>query len=447
MSCSLYGLTWEEKMEKAHEIGRMKLCYFVTIVTFACLSWFLMSSNDVDAGTIYYVAPNGSDSNSGSVSNPWATIEQAARKSGPGDTIMVRRGVYSAEAWLRGRHGMGGARGKLWTLRAYPGEEVILKKRIIVDAPYVRIQDLHFDTAGIQITNWDGSYAHHVEILNNRFVGLFVYGAIFVDGSDCLIEGNVLELSSTGSTLDHGIYVAAGDSFIGINNIIRNNYISGPTGYGIHIYDEAKRHGDPIKTIANIIVENNFIKKSQKRAGILVAAGPGTRIDKVIIRNNVLVDNAAYGIGTYYNGSGVRDIRIFNNTVYKSGLASIGIGSDITGVVIKNNIIDNTNSEAKYHIDCFGNNPNVIVDHNLYWPPTTKLKNVTDSHPLTGDPKFVSPINENFHLSPGSAAIGKALALEEVRTDKDGLSRPQGGGYDIGAYEYSGDATQHPIPN
>lgn len=434
-------------MEKAHKISRMKLYYFVPIVAFTCLNWFLGNCNDVAAGKTYYVALNGSDSSSGSANNPWATIEHASRKSDPGDTVMVRKGVYNEEVWLRGRYGMGGSRSEVWTLQAYPGEEVILKKRIIVDAPYVKIQNLHFHSAGIQINDWDGSYAHHVQILNNRFVGLFTYGAINVDGSDCLIEGNVLELSPTGSTQDHGIYVAAGENFIGINNIIRNNYISGPTGYGIHIYDELKRHGDLTRNIANIIVENNFIKKSQKRAGILVAAGPGTRIDKVIIRNNVLVDNATYGIGTYYNGSGVRDIRIFNNTVYKSGLAGIGIGSDITGVVIRNNIVDNINSEARYHIDNFGNNSNVIVDHNLYWPKPIKLKNVIDSHSLTGDPKFVGAITENFRLSLGSAAIDRGLALEEVRTDKDGLSRPQGGGYDIGAYEYSGDAAQRPIPN
>jgi hypothetical protein len=59
------------------------------------------------------------------------------------------------------------------------------------------------------------------------------------------------------------------------------------------------------------------------------------------------------------------------------------------------------------------------------------------------DPRFVLPIAAtfapttagNYHLQPGSPAIDRGTNAG-VTTDLDGLSRPMGTGYDIGAYEF-----------
>jgi fibronectin type 3 domain-containing protein/regulation of enolase protein 1 (concanavalin A-like superfamily) len=42
----------------------------------------------------YYVAPTGSDSNFGDLARPLRTIQEAANRAAPGDTVLVRAGVY-----------------------------------------------------------------------------------------------------------------------------------------------------------------------------------------------------------------------------------------------------------------------------------------------------------------------------------------------------------------
>ena len=51
------------------------------------------------------------------------------------------------------------------------------------------------------------------------------------------------------------------------------------------------------------------------------------------------------------------------------------------------------------------------------------------------DPQFVSFAARDFHLLPTSPVIDMGATLREVPTDKDGIVRPQGPRYDIGAYE------------
>ena len=45
-------------------------------------------------GNVYYVATNGSDDSFGSSDQPWRTIQRAANTLAPGDTAIVRAGVY-----------------------------------------------------------------------------------------------------------------------------------------------------------------------------------------------------------------------------------------------------------------------------------------------------------------------------------------------------------------
>ena len=53
---------------------------------------------------------------------------------------------------------------------------------------------------------------------------------------------------------------------------------------------------------------------------------------------------------------------------------------------------------------------------------------------------FVDYPNNNFHLLQNAQAVdaGTNLVLPTVFEDLDNVSRPQGSGFDIGAYEYTG---------
>lgn len=68
--------------------------------------------------TIFYVAPNGSDSNPGTKSRPFRTIQKAANMMQSGDTCYVREGVYHET--------VSGKLADSITFKAYLGEKVIL---------------------------------------------------------------------------------------------------------------------------------------------------------------------------------------------------------------------------------------------------------------------------------------------------------------------------------
>jgi hypothetical protein len=58
----------------------------------------------------------------------------------------------------------------------------------------------------------------------------------------------------------------------------------------------------------------------------------------------------------------------------------------------------------------------------------------TSGNITSSDPLFVNWWS-GWHLQTGSPAINAGLTLGSVTSDFDGVSRPQGGAYDMGAYE------------
>ena len=49
---------------------------------------------------------------------------------------------------------------------------------------------------------------------------------------------------------------------------------------------------------------------------------------------------------------------------------------------------------------------------------------------------FVNPAGFDLRLRAGSPAIDAGSAVLAPPLDRDGVSRPQGGAFDLGAYEY-----------
>ena len=71
----------------------------------------------------YYVAPDGSDSDPGTETQPWATFQHAADTAHPGDIVCFREGTYPTdEAHLT----HSGIASDPITFMAYPGETPIL---------------------------------------------------------------------------------------------------------------------------------------------------------------------------------------------------------------------------------------------------------------------------------------------------------------------------------
>jgi hypothetical protein len=68
-------------------------------------------------------------------------------------------------------------------------------------------------------------------------------------------------------------------------------------------------------------------------------------------------------------------------------------------------------------------------------------ENITVSNNCVGaNPQFVDMAKKDYHLKAGSPAIDAGIELKEVPVDIEGTPRPQGKGWDIGAYEFKGAA-------
>ncbi len=75
------------------------------------------------AATYYVDASNGNDSSSGTVDAPWATIRKAVASLQPGDTVLVRGGIYRESITIN----INGTADQRVTIQAYPDETPILE--------------------------------------------------------------------------------------------------------------------------------------------------------------------------------------------------------------------------------------------------------------------------------------------------------------------------------
>ena len=76
----------------------------------------------IQAANLWYVAPNGSDSNNGSITSPFATINKAVSMASAGDTIYLRGGTYHQTVYV----GKSGTENAPIVVAGYPDEIAII---------------------------------------------------------------------------------------------------------------------------------------------------------------------------------------------------------------------------------------------------------------------------------------------------------------------------------
>ena len=390
----------------------------------------------------FHVSADGSDGNSGSISRPWASIQFAVRHAGGGDEVLVRGGTYEEEEiWIQGDYEQGGKEGRLLTIRAYPGEKPLFvngKRPFIIEGDHIRVEGLHFSNGkSLPIR---GIRRKDIQLVKNHFSGKgYSWAAIHATGSDILLEGNVCDIQGNiVGTQGHCYYISHGS-----NLVIRNNVARGPTGYGIHVFDQRRGEDPPgfERLIKNVIIEGNTASNSLERCGIIIAAYDHARVENVTIRNNVIFDNAGFGI--FIPGI-AKDIFVYHNTIYgnrgPAALFTKGGGKVVENLVIRNNIFDLSGIErpagSNHHVVNENRNSSIILENNLYWPRPSRFLHISDRSPITGNPYFRDVAGKDFRLKEGSAAIDRGINSSEAGADKDGTRRPQGRASDLGAYEY-----------
>jgi hypothetical protein len=99
-------------------LGRTSVKFLSLVMLFVCVSGAFGQPN-----SSFYVSTTGDDSNPGTQTAPWRTVQHAADTVPAGSTVNVRGGVYEELVSIKAS---GDATDGYITFRSYPGETAIL---------------------------------------------------------------------------------------------------------------------------------------------------------------------------------------------------------------------------------------------------------------------------------------------------------------------------------
>lgn len=359
-------------------------------------------------GTVRHVVPSGGSTTSDGVTVP-CTIARAIAVAQPGDTIEMAAGIY-AGAWgdngLMDWYGKNGTAAAPIIVQPAIGATVIIKPTATTyraiyfrNCSWIELHDLTIDGSNLTgeavkcttVTNGATDITLlRCEIKSARSMGVLTSGDLTerLTLRQCKIHDG-----GTDTGLDHAIYLSTPD------NVIKDCEIYNWASHQIHVYGNATMHRQTIC--------GNYIHGGGTGIGIY-----GANNHKVY--NNIIAETGGVGIQLrpYEAMAGVL---VANNTFTANGNIGILVNAigpqPMSGITVANNIAFNN---AGVQISNVNNNASLITNQ------------ITD-------PLFIGP--GNYHLQPSSSAIDAGTAQTAFNTDKDGLSRPQGAGWDIGAYE------------
>ena len=385
----------------------------------------------------WHVAPTGNDSNDGSATSPWLTIQKAANTVVPGDTVEIRAGTYTgflvtargtAQAPITFR-GVGG-------VVHINGAATVDRDAVhIQGASYVIVEGLTVTgalRAGISALDCD-----HITVRNNRVDANARWGVFSSFCDDLVVENNEASRSGT----EHGIYASNSAD----RPVIRGNLIWGNGMCGVHMNGDVRLGGDGV--ISGAIIENNIIRNNGLNGGSGIN---GDGVTGALIRNNVLDGNHASGISLYQidGGAPSSNNTVINNTVRMAGDArwAVNIQNGATGNVLRNNILLHP-AVARGAVDlCATCTTGFVSEHNAVvgrFLHGGVLIDLATWNARTGDAtSFAATDAELFTsatdltLRAGSPAIDRGMAAGAALKDVRGTMRPQGIAIDIGAYEY-----------
>src|SRR5262249_24163822 len=129
------------------------------------------------------------------------------------------------------------------------------------------------------------------------------------------------------------------------------------------------------------------------------------------------------------------NVRIYNNTLYgNAGNVSIG---QTNGIILRNNLVfgDSTGGNQMETWD----STNIDSDYNLLAPTGAAFSEGPHSIIRSSTSGIVVSLTyKDFHLVSTSPAkdTGMALSATGFARDYDGVTRPQGRTWDIGAYDF-----------
>jgi hypothetical protein len=266
----------------------------------------------------------------------------------------------------------------------------------------------------------------------NYYGTLTVHNSTLSDNSANNDGGGVFNFAGTLTVQDSSLSGNSASEGGGIYNYygtltMQNSSLSGNSanyGGGISSYTPSGTSAAPPKTIiTNSTLSGNTA--SWGGGGVFINDG------SIDAANVLFAGNQAGGGGAAMQLSGgrLRHVTIAHPT-QGSGPAILMTSGTAT---ITDTII------AGYTVGISQTAGTLSADYDLFFTTTpTQTSGGTmnwGSHNLGANPRFVNPAAGDYHLAGGSPAIDAGTNVG-VATDLDGIARPQGEGYDIGAYEF-----------
>jgi len=239
------------------------------------------------------------------------------------------------------------------------------------------------------------------------------------------IQGNTITDNSAYN--GGGLYGCNG--FI-IRNIISGNSSLAPKGY--------YNGGGGLSDCEGIIQDNTITGNSANSwgGGLNYWDHPNCG---AIVQNNIISDNLAFKGGgiAWYSGCEAGIIR--NNTIVNNSATERGGGLYyFTGINV-NNIIWGNSAPEGAQLDDSCSTPSYCCIQD--WVGNGEGN-------ISKNPRFIDPVNGDFHLKDGSPCIDSGSYIDGLNQDLEGNKRPldgdrlgsgntgDGSDYDIGAYEY-----------
>lgn len=439
--------------------GAVMIRAVISLIALACA--LAIVANAAGAEDFYVDPQNGSMNNSGSQGAPWRTLEEVVNAGlldggvvQPGDTVYLMGGYHgklaingesnatpitiaaahgqtpqlhsahfdNASGWtLRGvsispSHGGGGVSDAIVSIDG--GGRIIIENNDIFTAP---------DTTGWGAGQWTSLAEDGVE----------------VEGDDVIIAGNRVRNVRHGikahaqriTVRDNEVRNYSADGLRGLNDdqVFEGNYVVNSMNVdGNHddmfqSFVTGRNAGGEIRRVTlrgNILINYDDDHPNRSLIGWAQGIGcfDGFFVDWVV-ENNVVVSDHWHGI-TFL---GARNVKIANNTVidaYAGGSGPSWIkvdnhknGSQSTGNLVINNLV----------------NHSVDTDGGVGRASNNRVVGQINR-------EFIAPSGFDFRLQPGASAINAGTGENAPETDLLGAARPQGGGVDLGAYEFGGAA-------
>lgn len=465
--------------------------------TFTPSATLTPAATPVSSGNIYYVSPSGKDSNPGTITEPWATPGYASKQLQPGDTLIIMDGEYIMSTFYDDMITplVDGTSTKWITIKGEDGARPLLRGKssllAVVDISgrsYIKIENLkitsEIDTPysgglreGIEAGGSGGGNVSNIIIKNVEIYDVEEAG-INLSGNTQNITMDSLNIHHTGMG---GISAPSAEGGKGWENVaLKNSYIR-YAGYfyqgkeQISPYDRpdgiGMEAGEGPLEISNCTFEHNR------------GDGVDSKLKNTYVHNTIIANNSADSLKLWGPNSKVENVLIYGDgdgNAQNGPWASIVINTELSGNFEFINVtVDENSSRENYPIliqydsstpitvlmrNCIvahgyseiymGNSVMATFDHNLFYrsgePDEPVLHfNGNDYLPsqlnalgegnISEEPLFVKRAwgsSGDYHLKINSPAINSGTAKGAPTIDLEGNTRPQGSGYDIGAYEH-----------